>query len=124
MAAGRREKAVAVIQPAIDEAEAAVEAEPERADNYLHLAQTLAVAGIDPARSKQMAFAALEHHPSTTLRPEVYGLLAELYLQEGKLERARVAADAAAALYSADHPRYVGLQRRVDAARKAASGAQ
>jgi tetratricopeptide (TPR) repeat protein len=116
MAAGRAEDAAAVIRPIVDEAEAAIEAQPEYADPYFRLAQTIAVAGTDPDRAKQTAFAALEHHPGAVLRLEVYALLAQLYLKQGKLEQARLLADAAASLYSTEHPRYIGLQRRVNAA--------
>lgn len=124
MAAGRGDKAVETIQPVVEEVEGKVRAEPERADAYYQVAYTIGVAGIDPERAKQMAFAALEHHPSADLRPQVYALLAELYLDEKKLEQARVAADAAASLYSMEHPRYAGLQRRAEAAREAAADAQ
>ena len=51
------------------------------------------------------------------LRPQLYGLLARLYLREGRLEQAALLADAAVALYSSEHPRYIGIKRKVEAAR-------
>ena len=117
MAAGRREEAAAVIGPVVEEIEKQIAQEPEDAHLYFRLAKTIAVAGTDPARAKALVLEALRHHPTVSLRPQLYGLLARLYLREGRLEQAGLLADAVVALYSSEHPRYVGIKRKVDAAR-------
>ncbi|MBN1918000.1 MAG: hypothetical protein JW889_08840 [Verrucomicrobia bacterium] len=121
VAAGRQAEAEAVIAPLLDEIEAEISAEPEDADLYYRLGYTVAVAGTDPAWAKAVMIEALQRHPRTVLRPQIYEGLARLYLREGKLEQARVLAGATVRLYSTEHPRYLGLQRQVLAAREASS---
>ena len=106
VAAGRREQAEALIKADLDELEAQIAEEPEDADLYFRLASAIATAGTDPARAKAAALEVLRHQPRPALRLRLYELLARLYVSEGKLEQAAVLAGAAAALYSAEHPRY------------------
>ena len=124
VAAGRRADAEALIKPVLDEIAAGVEAEPEDADLYYQLANAIAVAGTDPARAKGALLDALRHHPRTSLRPQIYELLARLYLREGKLDQAGVLADAVVRLYSMEHPRHIALQRQVATAGKATADEQ